>query len=46
MIPEARCIVCGCPAADHVALRYPLRAWLRHKLTGFTHRIFNHPKRT
>lgn len=30
--PEARCIQCGCPAADHVALRYPLRAWLLHRL--------------
>jgi hypothetical protein len=29
---EARCVICGSPAMDHVALRYPLRAWVRHHL--------------
>jgi hypothetical protein len=27
---EQRCIVCGCPCADHVPLRYLLRVWTRH----------------
>lgn len=25
-----RCMWCGCPTADHIALRYALRAWLGH----------------
>lgn len=30
--PEARCIYCGCPCIDHVAIRYAIRAWLLHLL--------------
>lgn len=33
--PEARCL-CGSPAADHVRLRYVLRAWVTHRwIFGF-----------
>ena len=28
----SRCIVCDCPASDHVPLRYWFRCWFRHKL--------------
>lgn len=29
---EARCLVCGRPAIDHVALRYIISAWLAHRV--------------
>lgn len=30
--PEARCLQCGCPAADHIPLRYALRVLFLHLL--------------
>lgn len=30
--PEARCIVCGCPVADHIPLRYVVKAWIWHRV--------------
>lgn len=29
-----RCIICGSPACDHLAIRYPLRAAMKHYLFG------------
>lgn len=34
-----RCIECGCPALDHTALRYVLRAWWRHRLLHLINRV-------
>lgn len=28
--PEARCLQCGCPIADHIPLRYALRVLALH----------------
>lgn len=36
-IDTRRCVLCGCPAVDHVPLRYVLRAWLKHRLWAAYH---------
>jgi len=30
--PEARCMRCGCPVADHIPLHYALRVLILHLL--------------
>ncbi len=40
-----RCMACGCPAYDHVPLRYPLRAWLLHMLPTAVLRMLRAPRR-
>ena len=39
--PEARWVLCGCPACDHTPLRYPLKAWWKHLLLRVVSRPLN-----
>ena len=33
----ARCVVCGEPVADHLPLKYALKAWVKHRLARIFH---------
>lgn len=39
-----RCIRCGAPNCDHIAIRYPLRAAMRHYLLRKARIIFGRPR--